>query len=403
MKIIYYHQYFKPPSYAGGTRSYEMAKNLIEQGHSVTIVCGEKPNLNLPPTKKANISRGFIDGIDVVQIALPYSNKFGLVKRSIIFMKFAINGIQIAMTEEYDLLLASSTPLTAGIPGIFMKIFGRNKRKFVFEVRDLWPELPKALGMMNPFLLWGMSILEKFCYLKADGCIGLSPGICDGIAKRSQPNKRITLVPNGCDLEMFQPGKRENLNLSGIKKNDTVAVFTGSHGIANGLHAVLNAASELKRMKREDIVLVFIGDGKTKAGLVERAINEGLDNCRFFDPIPKNELSNIISNADVGMMILANVPAFYFGTSPNKFFDYISSGLPVLINYPGWLANLIKENNCGIVVEPDNPKALANSLIYLADNSSIRKEFGINARKLAEDSFSRKHLSKKFVDFLTTI
>jgi glycosyltransferase involved in cell wall biosynthesis len=259
------------------------------------------------------------------------------------------------------------------------------------------------LGMKNPFLLWGMSVLEKLSYSKADACIGLSPGICEGIAKRSQKNKRIELIPNGCDLDIFRPGKREDLNLPGIKPTDTVAVFTGAHGMANGLHAVLNAASELKKLKREDIVLVFIGDGKMKPELVERAKEEGLDNCRFFDPVPKTELNKIVSNADIGMMILANVPAFYYGTSPNKFFDYISSGLPVLNNYPGWLADLIAENNCGVVVEPDNPKAFAEGLIYLADHPDKRKEFGKNARALAEKEFAREKLANKFVDFLESV
>lgn len=401
MRILYFHQHFSLPTLAGGTRSYEMAQKLLKRGHMVTMVCGETAKLNLQSTKTRHISRGMIDGIDVIQIALPYSNKDGIAKRALTFLKFAYRGIQIALREDYDLLFATSTPLTAGIPGIFSKWV--KKRKFVFEVRDLWPELPKALGMKNPFLLGGMSLLEWLSYRKADACIGLSPGICEGIAKRSQENKRIKLIPNGCDLDIFQPGNREDLKLPGIKPTDTVAVFTGAHGIANGLHAVLNAASELKKMNREDIVLVFIGDGKMKPELMARAQKEGINNCRFFDPVPKTQLNKIVASADIGMMILANVPAFYYGTSPNKFFDYISSGLPVLNNYPGWLADLIKQNNCGIVVEPNNPKAFAEGLIYLADNPDKRNEFGINARKMAEESFSRDDLSEQLVDFLETI
>jgi glycosyltransferase involved in cell wall biosynthesis len=403
MRILYFHQHFKLPSQSGGTRSYEMAQKLIKRGHKVTMVCGEMAKLNLNPTQSAYVSRGIIDGIDIIQIALPYSNKDGITKRTQTFLKFALKGIRIALREDYDLLFATSTPLTAGLPGVWMKLFGKKKRKFVFEVRDLWPELPKALGMKNPFLLWGMSLLEKLSYQKADACIGLSPGICEGIAKRSQKYKQIELIPNGCDLDIFRPGKREELNLPGIKPSDKVAVFTGAHGVANGLHAVLNAAVELKNMKRVDILLVFIGDGKMKSELVERAKNEGLDNCRFFDPVPKTQLSKLVANADIGLMILANVPAFYYGTSPNKFFDYISAGLPVLNNYPGWLADLIKENNCGVVVEPDNPKAFAEGLIYLADHPEKRKEFGLNARKLAGKSFSRDALSDKLVDFLETV
>ena len=331
MKIVYFHQHFTTPSIGGGTRSYEFAQKLIERGHRVTMVCGETAKLGLPPTDVKGVYRGDVDGIDVIQINLPYSNSDGIAKRALIFVKFAWKGIQVAMKEEYDLLFATSTPLTAGIPGIWMKWFARKKRKFVFEVRDLWPELPKALGLKNPFLLWGMGVLEKLSYRKADGCIGLSPGICEGI-KRIVPNKQVEVIPNGCDLEIFQPGSRESLQLEGVSPTDTVAVFTGAHGIANGLEAILDMASVLKQLGREDIKIAFIGNGRVKPVLVKRAREERLDNCLFFDSVPKTVLNKIVSSADIGLMVLKNVPAFYYGTSPNKFFDYIASGLPVVNN-----------------------------------------------------------------------
>jgi glycosyltransferase involved in cell wall biosynthesis len=402
MRVLYFHQHFTTPSIGGGTRSYEFAKKLIERGHRVTMVCGEFANLNLEATDTKGIFKGVVDGIDVIQIALPYSNKDGISKRAWTFVKFGFLGIKIGLKEDYDLLFATSTPLTAGIPGIFMKWFGK-KKKFVFEVRDLWPELPKALGVTNPLLLWGMGVLEKMSYQNADACIGLSPGICEGIAKRSSKDKKIELIPNGCDLDMFKPGNRENLVLDGIKLTDIVAIFTGAHGIANGLDAVLNAAAVLKEKGRDDIVFVFIGDGKLKPALIARAKEEDLTNCKFYDPIPKVKLNQIVANADIGLMILDNIPAFYYGTSPNKFFDYISSGLPVLNNYSGWLANMIIDNNCGVVVPPNNATAFAEGIMQLADRPIIRKEYGHNARTLAEKNFSREDLSTEFVNVLEAV
>lgn len=402
MKVLYFHQHFTTPSVGGATRSYEFSRKLIERGHKVTLVCGETAKLDLPSTESKDVFRGDIDGIDVIQIKIPYSNNDGIAKRAFTFIKFAWKGIQVAMKEDYDLLFATSTPLTAGLPGIWMKWFSIKKSKFVFEVRDLWPELPKALGMKNPILLWGMSVLEKLSYKKADGCIGLSPGICEGI-KRIVPEKKIELIPNGCDLDIFRPGNRENLQLNGVSPIDTVAVFTGAHGIANGLESVLDMASVLKQKNRNDIKITFIGDGKVKSDLVKRANDEGLDNCRFFDPVPKTVLNRIVSSADIGLMVLKNVPAFYYGTSPNKFFDYIASGLPVVNNYPGWLSDMIIENNCGLVVPPDNAEAFADAIIELADSPEKRKVMGVNSRSLAEKQFSRDDLACRFVKFLERI
>lgn len=403
MKVLYLHQYFTLPTQAGGTRSYEMAQQLIAHGHQVTMVCGLEGNakIDIPPTKNKNICRGMVDGIDVIQISVPYSNSMRMVARAKSFVSFAWQSTKYALKEDYDVLFATSTPLTAGIPGIVMKMFRR--KKFIFEVRDLWPELPKALGMTNPFWIGCMSILEWLSYHLANGCIGLSPGICEGIKKRSQMNKPIEMVPNGCDLDIFKPSLREPLTLEGITVDDKVAIFTGAHGIANGLDAVLDAAKEVKAMGRADIKFAFIGKGGVKEHLQERVKEEGITNCLFYNPIPKIQLAKVVASATVGMMVLKNVPAFYYGTSPNKFFDYIASGLPILNNYPGWLAGMISENKMGEVVDPDNAKAFAEALVRMVDDPKQLEEYGKNARAFAEKEFDREKLGNRFVTFFEKI
>lgn len=398
MRVLYYHQHFTTPKVGGATRSYEFAQRLIARGHQVTMVCGGNHDFKLKPIDMKYVTRGELDGIDLIQIKVPYGNKMGLVERAKSFGQYAIVGKKLLKKLDYDLVFCTSTPLTAGMPGYYAK--NKYKKPFVFEVRDLWPDLPKALGMKNPVFISIMKYLEKKSYYRANGCIGLSPGICEGIKSRSQTGKPIEMIPNGCDLDVFKPDDRANLKLEGIKSSDTVAIFTGAHGIANGLDSILNAAGILKQRGRNDIVFAFIGDGREKPRLVERAKNEGLDNCRFYNPVPKTQLKDIVCSADIGLMCLKNVSAFYYGTSPNKFFDYIASGLPVLNNYPGWLADMIKENECGIAVEPDNAEAYADAMEYLADHPEVRKTMGKNARKLAERDFNRDDLADKFTVFL---
>ncbi|KOR31357.1 glycosyltransferase [Achromatium sp. WMS2] len=400
MKILYFHQHFSTPDGASGTRSYAMAQALIANNHQVTIVCGSfkggytglvQPFLN-------GKRRGVVAGIDVIEFDLSYSNSDGFWRRTITFVKFAMRSIALVFTENYDILFATTTPLTAGIPGIFARWL--RGKPFVFEVRDLWPELPRAMGVIrNPLILWAMAVLEWVSYHSAHRLIGLSPGIVEGIERRGIRSERIALVPNGCDLSIFADNT-EPWRPEGIASTDLLAIFTGTHGIANGLDAVIDAAMELQKRERKDIILLLVGQGKLKNKLRSRAKQEGLDNVLFQDPVHKKRLAGLMAGADIGMQILANIPAFYYGTSPNKFFDYIAAGLPVLNNYPGWLAEMIKDEHCGFAIKPDDAAAFADALEYAADNRYILVKMGENAKNLAISKFDRKLLSNIWVNWV---
>lgn len=400
MHVLYFHQHFSTPLGSAGTRSYEMAQALIKAGHTVTMVCGAyeqgKTGLTVPFTKGRR--RGFVDGIDVIEFALNYGNQMGLAQRLVVFAKFALGSIGVALREPSDVIFATTTPLTAGIPGIFARWIQR--KPFVFEVRDLWPELPKAMGVItNPLLIWLMSILEWVTYRSADRLIGLSPGIADGIAARCPDASRIAMIPNGCDLDLFG-AHNDKWRPEGVRDEQLLAIFTGTHGFANGLDAVLDAAAVLKELGRDDIRIALVGEGKEKQAMQARAHAELLDNVLFLAPVPKTRLAGLMAGADIGLQVLRNVPAFYFGTSPNKFFDYISAGLPVLNNYPGWLAGLIAEQDCGMTVPPDDPRAFAAALIAATEDREALTKKGTNARWLAEAHFSRQILSKKWVEWV---
>lgn len=400
MKFLYFHQHFSTPQGATGTRSYEMAKRLIARGHSVTMVCGSSGagSSGLVQPFESGRRRGDVDGIEVIEFELVYSNKLSFFRRVMVFLMFAWRSILVAMREDYDVVFATTTPLTAGIPGIVARWL--RGKPFVFEVRDLWPELPKAMGVItNPVILGMMSVLEWVSYHSAHRLIGLSPGIVEGIAKRGIPRERILAVPNGCDLDIFA-ASLEKWRPEGVKDTDLMAIFTGTHGMANGLDAVLDAAADLKFRGRTDIKLVLVGDGMLKAGLQARAQAEGLDNVVFHPPVNKKKLAGLMASADIGMQILANVPAFYYGTSPNKFFDYIAAGLPVLINYPGWLAELVQKYQCGYAVVPEDQHVFANALIHAADHRDELFAFGQRARELAKSEYSRDILAIRFAKWV---
>lgn len=398
MKILYFHQHFSTPSGAAGIRSYEMARRLIAAGHQVTMVCGSYASgvtgLKQPFAKGKR--RGNVDGIDIIEFDLSYGNKDGFMKRAATFMKFALRSIMVAMREPTDLVFATTTPLTAGIPGIFAKWLRR--KPFVFEVRDLWPELPRAMGVItNPVILWAMGVLEWTSYHSADRLIGLSPGIVDGIVDRGIDKDRIAMIPNGCDTDLFGPHNKPWIP-EGIRPSDFLAIFTGTHGKANGLDAVLDAAVVLKQRKVTGIKILLVGDGAEKAALMQRAAEEDLDDIVVFhDPIAKTQLARLMASADVGLQILANVPAFYYGTSPNKFFDYLAAGIPVVTNYPGWVAELVTEHKCGIAVPPEDAESLAGALIdYASKHREKNSKTMQTGLELLNKRFARYYLATRF-------
>jgi len=401
MRILYLHQYFSTPKGSIGTRSYEMACKLVHYGHDVTMICASTKGAvtGLNNSFRKGIRRGIVDGINVIEINCIYDNKMSYIRRIFSFLKFSCYCCILVLLEKYDRVFATSTPLTIGIPGMVARWF--RGKPFIFEVRDLWPEAPKAIGVLrNPFILTCASLLEWLSYHSAKRLIGLSPRMVEGIALRGIEQTRIAMIPNGCDIRLFD-SILSSYRPSEIPADGFLAIYTGAHGVVNGLNSVLDAAYELKAIGNNDIYILLVGDGKLKPELIKRAHRDNLTNIIFHEPIDKLSLGALIKSADVGLQIQANIPALYFGTSPNKFFDYIANGLPVLNNYPGWVAEMIEENICGYVIPPDDPKALAKALINMSSCRDKIKEMGLNARKLAKSKFDRDKLSDQFTAWIT--
>lgn len=400
MHVAYIHQHFSTPRGATGTRSYEMSRQLIDAGHRVTLVCGVYDSGDLGDKLTQRVNEFEVDGIRLNCIAEPYGNDMSFMRRLKAFGSFARTATRIVRRLDADLVVASSTPLSVGLPG--MKGAKALGVPFVFEVRDLWPAIAQEIGVLkNPALIWWAHRLERRIYSAADRIIALAPGMKEGICQTGYPADRVTLIPNGCDLQLFRPSSDPLDDPRFGAPDDFRLVFTGAHGMANGLDAVLDAAVDLKRRGTHGVRLILIGRGRLKSQLMQRAHQEGLDDwVTFLDPMPKQQLAEILPRMDVGMMILRNLPGFYYGTSPNKFFDYLASGLPVLNNYPGWVADMIDEHKCGIAVPPDDPGALADAVIHLRDHIDDRAEMGRNARQLGVAKFDRLQLAAQFVRVL---
>lgn len=403
MHVAYIHQHFSTKKGATGTRSYEMSRRLIAAGHRVTMICGAYAAGDQQPSLEKRVNESDIDGIRVLRIAEPYGQRMSFARRVLAFGRFARTATRLVAKLDADLVFATSTPLTVGLPG--MKGARRLGVPFVFEVRDLWPELPIALGIVrNALLKRYLRRLERRIYFAAEHIVALAPGIAEGVCRTGYPPGRVTMIPNSSDLDLFTPTDEPLHDERFGEPGDFRVVFTGAHGLANGLDAVLDAAAELKRWRTTGIRIILIGEGNQRERLIERTRQERLDSLVCWVPsMPKEELARVLPRMNAGLMILRNIPAFYFGTSPNKFFDYIAAGLPVINNYPGWLAGLITEHHCGLAVPPDASKSLAEAMVRLRDDSALRQEMGRRARQLAETEFSRDRLGGQLVALLEQV
>jgi len=405
MRIVYFHQYFSTPKGKAGIRSYYFAKKLVKEGHEVIIIClnDARTDCGLKSNFKNNLRQGIFEGIKIVQLNINYSNSINLFNRSIIFLKYSLNSISLAFKLKPNLIIATSTPLTVAIPGIILRwIFGV---PFIFEVRDLWPKGPIAMGILkNKFIILLLKILENVSYKSADSLIGLAPGICNEILNKKISEEKVNFIPNISDMNLFNKKRKINKKRpellskydSSINRSTLITAFTGAHGLTNGLDNLLKVAKILKAMNREDIKILFVGEGISKNELKKKAKTNSLNNCIFIDSMPKEKLAKMLNESvHLGLMVLQNIPEFYNSTSPNKFFDYLACGLPVINNYPGWLSEIIEEKELGFYVGPDNHKLFAQKLIEIADNKEVLLKLSRNCIKYAEN-FNQELLSNKF-------
>ena len=398
MDVLYFHQYFATRRRSTATRSYELARRLVDRGHRVTIVSRDTRKLEAGrETRPVGrlVGREQVDGIDVLFINIPYANRYSTPVRLASFTAFTVAaGIAGALERRPDVVFASSTPLTIGIAGLAT---ARLKRvPFVFEIRDLWPAVPVELGALkSPPAVRSAEWLERRLYDGAERIVVLSEGAQDDLERRGIPSEKLALIPNAADLDVFRPdvvddGFRGKHGLEGR----FVALYAGAIGRANGLDQLVETAAALRRRGEERVAIVVLGDGGERPRLEERARDLGLDNLRFLPPVAKEKLAGIVGAADVTLTIFAPYPVLETN-SPNKFFDSLAAGKPAVVNLDGWVRRLVEDNDAGAWVQAGDAEALAWALSALAGDPERVERMGRNARGLAEREFSRDLMAER--------
>ena len=393
MNILYIHQYFTTPEEGGGTRSYEFSRSLVKRGYKVTILTSSKLNDSLANGKKK--SDEYIEGVHVIYLKTPYSTYMPFKKRLYSFMDFSIRAILAGIRiKRYDLIFATSTPLTVAIPGIILSFLRRVP--MVFEVRDLWPEVPIQMGVIkNSLLIKLLRWFEAFTYRHSNHIIALSPGMAKGILATGVAINKVTMIPNFCNLDFFKPEKSNINNLGKLEyNNNPIIAYCGAISYANNLELIIHAAEKLQKMNNP-VIFVIAGEGSLKPKLEKLTKVKKLKNVIFLGKINKYEVVELYRKAIACLILFKNLPILSTN-SPNKFFDALAVGRPIITNMGGWIGNLVENYKIGFSLENNNPQAIIEAVEKLTSmNKNQLEEIGENARKLAAEKFNREDMVEK--------
>ena len=399
MHVLLIHQAFAALDEPGGTRHHELARYLASQGHQVTVIAspisyltGKSRSEKIPWCERQEDGERLTILRAYTYPALHRSFAFRLVS----FFSFMVSSFSIGLgVKNVDLVWGTSPPIFQGFTAW---VFARLKRvPLLFEVRDLWPAFAVAVGVLeNPLLIRLSEWLERFLYRYADLVVVNSPGYIEHVRQRGA--RRVELVPNGTDTAMFHP----NLDGAAFREKHAlggqfVALYAGAHGMSNDLGTVLGAARAL--LPRKEIKIVLLGDGKDKPALQARAMLEGLANVLFLPSVPKLEMPQALAAADACIAILKPVE-LYKTTYPNKVFDYMAAGKPVVLAIEGVIRQVVENGGGGIPVPPGDSLALAHAILRLVDDPELRRILGQHGREYVQAHFDRVILASKLLDIM---
>jgi len=401
MHILLIHQAFAALDEPGGTRHHELARWLAARGHRVTVIASPVSYLTGATTRlpqdSQNLGAGqHGEGVRVIRAYTYRALHKSFVHRVFAFISFMVSSFVLGLrVKNVDLVWGTSPPIFQGVTAwALARLRGA---KFLFEVRDLWPAFAVAVGVLkNPILIRMTLWLERFLYRHADRVMVNSPGYVDHVQARGAA--RVAIIPNGADPEMFDPADKGELFRSEHQLEDRfVVMYAGAHGMSNDLGVLLGAADLLRDLS--EIRVVFVGDGKEKPSLQAQATARGLGNVLFLPPVPKSEMGKALAGADACIAILKPLEA-YKTTYPNKVFDYMAAGRPVVLAIDGVIREVVEAAGGGIFSAPGDAAALAETIRALAKDPGHAREMGLAGRKYLEVHFRREVIAEQLLSLL---
>lgn len=396
MRILYLYQYLSTREGSGLSRAYEFAVRLQEKGHQVTVVTSPT---QLPPAYRevTRTTYAVIDGISVIILPVPYSNKMSFSRRIRSFLAYSFHAARAAFATPADVIYASSSPLTICIPAILGSMWQRIP--MVFEVRDLWPELPIAMGALkNPLARWAAQAMEWASYHWATHVVALSPGMKAGVMRRGIAEPRVTVIPNSSDVDLFTVPAEDGLAFRekiGIRPEQPLLVYAGTFGLANNIEYIVDIASKMRTLD-PDVHFLLIGGGMQYDVVRQKAADLGVlgTNMTILPSVPKKEMPSVYSAATIVLGILAPLREMW-NSSPNKIFDAFAAGRPIAVNYGGWIADLCATTGVGIRLPEQDAKRAATDLRDFARDPERLEHARSASAVLATEEFDRAKMADR--------
>ena len=382
------HQHFNLPKEGGAVRSYYLAQALVNNGIRVEIITASKDRHYIVRAE---------EGMNIHYLPVDYDNSFGFWRRGSSFLKFAWRSARLAARiQDVELCYAISAPLTTGITAIWLK--RSRKLPYIFEVGDLWPDAPIALGFIsNPILKRVLMKLEQRIYRESKAVVALSSPIRAAIERRVS-NKRIHVIPNMADTEFFgapEPGDefRDEHNLRG----KFIVSYIGAVGFANGLDYLIECA-RATQLAELPVHFIICGEG---AMLGQHKLNVkrlGLGNLSFVNFTNRTGVRRVMDATDAVFVCYKPYKILETG-SPNKYFDGLAAGKLILLNFEGWIKEEVEKVKCGVYVDRKDPRSFVHIVRPFVDDRGLLLKYQQSARQLA-DRYSRKSLGAKFASVL---
>lgn len=382
----------------GIVRSYQMARRLVAMGHEVHMVTTDQ---GAPPGAPA-WRESMEAGIHVHWAAVPYDNTMTYPERMRAFMTFAWRAGHRAARLRGDVIFATSTPLTIALPALYAK--WRTGCPMVFEVRDLWPAVPIAIGAIrNPIAKMAARMLERLAYRNSERVVALAPGMRDEIIATGYPANRVVVIPNGCDLDLFSDGTaRERIRSQHAWLGDRpLLVFAGTFGLVNGMSYLVRLAEAMARLDPQ-VRVAAVGAGREFEQTRALAEKLGvLDRVLFLlGKRPKVEAAEWIQAADMTIALFTGPEIVWRDAVQNKFFDSLAAGTPVASNFPGWQAKVAAEAGAGLILSATDIEGAARDVVRALRDPEWLRNAGKAARHLAETRFNRDALAQSLAKVL---